>query len=122
MFGLSITEKHDGYIGHRAIFTRGYIDVLPNRGSMHGSKESVDRVIAWASKERKLPPHPGKKRLRKITPWSQMLEEAPKKLSSSSRDNWEICEGDFVLRCKPNAYYGYLYIALFEKSPELQPA
>ena len=122
MFGLSVSEKHDGYIGHRAIFTRGFIDVLPNRGSMHGSEDSVNRVIAWANKERKLPPHPGKKRPRKITPWKQMLEEAPKKLSTSSHDNWEIREENFVLRCNPNASYGYLYIALFEELPELQRA
>lgn len=114
MFGLRVTETHDGYIGHRAIYNGRFIDILPDRGSSHGTDESIARIVAWANKERKLQPPPGKKRLIKITPWKQMMREVPNDLSTSENRAWELREGNFVLRCNPQASYGYLYIALFE--------
>ena len=117
MFGLRVTAPHDGYVGHRAIFNGRHIDILPNRASAHGSSDSIGNVVSWANKKRAIPV-PGKKRPRKISPWEQMMLDAPKVLSTRDDTDWEIKEGNFVLRCNPQASYGYLYIALFELTPE----
>ncbi len=118
MFGLRVTESHDGYIGWRAIFTRGYVDIVPNRGSSHGNEESIQRLLKWANTPRKLPPPPKKKRPRKVTPWKQLLEDTPNELSTSETKTWEVSEGNFVLRANPCSSYGYLYVALFERTEE----
>ena len=115
MFGLSVSEKHDGYIGWRAIYQGRYIDILPDRGSEHGSCASQERLLEWVNKPVKVVP-PGKKRALKVTPWKRMNTEVPGKLSGSKAERWEYREGNFVLRCDTNASYGYLYIALFEES------
>jgi hypothetical protein len=119
MFGLHVTESHDGYIGWRAIHQRGYVDIVPNRGSHHGSEESQDRLLKWVNKPMILPPLPKRKRPRKVTPWKQMTDAA-KDMSGSDREPWEVRDGNFVLRCNPQASYGYLYIALYETTPEPQ--
>ena len=121
MFGLTVKEPYLGYIGWRAILSRGYVDIVPNRGSSLGSSESQERLLTWVNKPMILPPLPKRKRPRKVTPWKQMTEAA-KNMSGSDRENWEVCEGPFVLRCNPCASYGYLYIALFEREPTNDPS
>jgi len=112
MFGLSVKEKHDGYIGWRAILKGGYIDIVHNRCYAKGRTESQDRLMAWVNKPMLVVP-PGKKRAIKVTPWKRMQNAAH--LHSPSRYNdWEYREGNFVLRCNTCASHGYLYIALFE--------
>lgn len=121
MFGLPILEKHDGYIGWRAIFKGKYIDIVPDRNSSHGHDASQNRLLAWVNKPVKVVP-PGKKRALKVTPWKRMQEAAEANLSPSKAERWEYREGNFVLRCNTNASYGYLYIALFEELPEPEHA
>jgi hypothetical protein len=115
-FGLRVEEKHVGYIGWRAILSRGYVDIVPNRGSVVGCEESQKRLLKWVNAPQLLPPLPKRKRPRKVTPWKQM-QEAAKSMCGSDREGWEIREGNFVLRANPCASYGYLYIALFELDP-----
>lgn len=114
MFGLPVEEPHLGYIGWRAILHRGYLDIVPDRSTSIGDKESQDRLLVWVNKPMIFPPPPKRKRPKKVTPWKQM-QEAAKYISGSSRENWEVSEGRFVLRANPCASYGYLYIALFER-------
>jgi hypothetical protein len=114
MFGLNVKEPHIGYIGWRAILHRGFVDIVPDRTTSIGNKESQDRLITWVNKPMIFPPPPKRKRPKKITPWKQM-HEAAKYMSGASDVNWEVNEGSFVLRANPCASYGYLYIALFER-------
>lgn len=114
MFGLTIKEPYVGYIGWRAIFHRGHVDVVPNRASLIGDNQSHERLLEWVNLKMVLPPPPKRKRPVKVTPWAQM-QAAASNMSASSDENWELSEGPFVLRANPCASYGYLYIALFER-------
>lgn len=118
-YGLSISDRHYGYVGYRAIFNGLHVDVVHDRGTTYGDHDSINRLLKWANTVRVLPPLPGKKSARKMSPWAQMLKEVPRELGPRDSADWEISEGNYVLRCNPQASCGYLYIALFDRfNPE----
>ena len=123
-FGLPAGEPTTAYIGWRAIFNRGYVDILPDRGSENGDKEGVRDLLAWVNAEIKLPPPKGKKRPIKSSIWKQMCERAPRELSQSDEKNleWVSDDGQMVLRCNPRGSYGYLHICLYKRGESSEAA
>lgn len=107
MFGLQTDEPYVGYLGWRAIYTDGYIDILPDRGSKDGSTKAIAHLLAWVN-------HPPSDDV--MSPWRRMMEEVPKELTPFSTRTWEIREGDFVLAANANASGGYMYIALYQRA------
>lgn len=118
MFGLPVEENHSARLGWRAIFTGGYVDIVPGRGSEFGDEKEIEALLDWVNSKITLPPPRGKKRPVKTTPWGRMCKEAPLELSQSDEKNleWVSDDGTMVLRCNPRASYGYLYISLFKKA------
>jgi len=117
MFGLRVTEPHDAWLGWRAIFIGGHVDIIPGRGGSRGSEEDKKLLLAWVNKEILLDPPKGRKRKIKTSRFKQMCEQAPLELRQADDKviEWVGAGGNYVLRCNPQASHGYLYIALFKR-------
>lgn len=108
-FGLYVEEEVNAYCGWRAIFNGSDIHFDSNRRTESGDRAKIDGLLAWAFSDEM---EPGS------SPWDTMLRAVPGALSPTSSEEWEIRNGDKVLRCSPNASGGYLYVSLFEVGEE----
>lgn len=93
------------YWGARAIFqpnASNPIDLLPDRQQCQDDKDPKP-LIDWLNKT-------GLPELKKM--------QAFKRLSVSSSEVVEFKEGQFTIRCTPNASHGYLYIGAWQHYPK----
>jgi hypothetical protein len=94
-WGRSAPEgtNNDAAWGARAIFQRGFIDLLPDRQDVAGTRENVLTLNKWINSV-------GLKRLNKLV----------ERLSGSSSEVVSFDDGPFHIEASPQSSYGYLYI------------
>ena len=83
--------------GARAIYTGGYIDLLPDRQDGKGSEADFKRLMGWLNG-----PKGALAKLRKLTKSEGLRQDEDRVVV--------IEQPGFRLVANPNASYGYLYI------------
>jgi cytoskeleton bundling-enhancing protein CbeA-like protein len=96
-WGLQPPEGVMACWGARAIFSRGTIDLLPDRQGVAGQQEDIKPLVSWLN-SKGLP----------------AMRKAVKALGADEHKEVKVRSGGFTLVANPRASYGYLYMGAWK--------